>query len=192
MRAGLSGPKLIFDCSFDATMSGLEIRSAGRQLHYCFGINRRHKMPFDLHLCNANTSEGSVHWLKKHIPNLSDKKCPLSVHEKCFTELFPTERLVYLSPDSENVLTECNDDDIFIVGTIVDKGRCQSLSLMRAKSLGLRHARLPVDSHLRLKSGAGKRLTLVAMTKVLLDWKQTGSWKQAFKHIEYKSVEAIQ
>lgn len=175
-------------------MSDIEIKSVGRQLHYCFAFNRRHKMPFDMHLCNMNMSGGTLHWLQKHIPTVLDATFPLSIHEKCFTELFPRERLVYLSPDSDNVLTEYNADDIFVVGTIVDKGTCQKLSLAKAKSLGVRHARLPLDTHVRLACGAGKEFTLNAMTSILLEWKETQDWKKAFgvPMIEQKFAERIE
>lgn len=185
MRASLFGQKMIFDCSFDETMSHIELKSNGRQLHYCFAWNRRQKKPFDFHLCNMNMSihEGTMHWLQKHIPTVSQTKFPLTIHEKCFTELFPRERLIYLSPDSEHDLIEYDGDDIFVVGAIVDKGPCQKLSLAKAKSLGLRHARLPFERHVRFTPGANKRLTLVTLTKVLSNWKETRDWKKAFEHL---------
>lgn len=181
MRARLFGPKLIFDCSFDATMSKMEIKSAGRQLNVCFSENRRSREPFDLHLCNVdkNSDNGTLHWLQRHNPSVLDTKCPLSVHEKCFTELFPLERLVYLSPDSDNALTEYNADDIFIVGVIVDRGPYEKLSLAKAKRLGIRHASLPLDTNVRLTSGTSKRFTLNTMTKILWTWKETRDWKKA-------------
>lgn len=173
-------------------MSHQETKSAGRQLHYCFSKNRRHKNPFDIHLCNVNMNGQTLKWLQKHIPNILEKKHLMGIHEKCFTELFPAERLVYLSPDSENELTEYNADDIFIVGAIVDTGCCQPLSLARAKSLGVRHVRLPLDIYVRMAPGAKKRFTLDTMTKILLEWKESRNWKKAFKHIENKLAEPIE
>ena len=43
------------------------------------------------------------------------------VTPECFTRVFPPERLVYLSPDSPNVLTEYSQDDVYILGALIDK-----------------------------------------------------------------------
>lgn len=188
MRARLFGQKLIFDCSFDESMTRQEVQSAGRQLHYCYGNNRRLKDPFDMHLCNVNMRGGTMHWLQRHMPNILEKNCLFPVHEKCSTELFPLERLVYLSPDSNNVLTNYNFDDIFIVGAIVDKGPCQHLSLAKAKSLGVRHARLPLDEYVRIKSGVSKRFSFLTMLNILHEWKQTQDWKKAFERISKEKL----
>ena len=37
-------------------------------------------------------------------------------------DLFPAERMVYLSPDSNNDLQKFNPDDIYVIGGIIDKG----------------------------------------------------------------------
>lgn len=192
MRASLSGPKLVFDCSFDTSMSYEETKLAARQLHFCYGLNRRHKTPFDMHLCNVDLRGNTFKELQQFIPNVLGKKCLLSIHEDCFLHLFPKERFIYLSPDSDNELSEYNADDIFIVGTIVDKGPCQKLSLAQARRLGVRHARIPTDKYVRLASGAGKRFTLMAMTGMLLEWTSSQNWKKAFKHIERELAEPIE
>lgn len=169
-------------------MSHQEIQSAGRQLFYCFGQNRAYKTPFDIHLCNMSPDSKTLKTLKKHIPKVLDKKYLLPIHQECFTKLFPVERLVYLSPDSENVLTDFNADDIFIVGTIVDKGRCEQLSLAKAKSLGIRHARLPLESYVHLKPGVSKRFSFMTMTDVLHKWMETRDWEKAFSCIPWRKV----
>lgn len=169
-------------------MSHHEIQSAGRQLSFCFANNRAHRKPFDIHLCNMNPDSKTLKCLQKYIPNVSDQTFPLSIHQKCFTELFPIERLVYLSPDSENVLTDFNGDDIFIVGTIVDKGPCERLSLAKAKSLGVRHARLPIDNYVHLAPGVSKRFNFMTMTDILQKWKETRDWAKAFSKIPWRKL----
>lgn len=188
MRTRLFGQKLIFDCSFDASMSHQEIQSAGRQLYYCFENNRNFKTPFDIHLCNMNPDSKTLKHLKKHIPNVLDEKILLPIHQQCFTELFPAERLVYLSPDSENVLTDFKADDIFIVGTIVDKGPCQRLSLAKAKSLGVRHARLPLEKYVQLVPGVSKRFNFMTMIGILQEWMMTRDWEKAFRNIPWRKL----
>ena len=36
--------------------------------------------------------------------------------------MFPTEQMVYLSPDSHNDLHKFNPNDIYVIGGIIDKG----------------------------------------------------------------------
>ena len=51
-----------------------------------------------------------------------DEVLPVEIREESQTELFPREKLVYLSPDSRNDLTRFDDDDIYVIGGIADKG----------------------------------------------------------------------
>ena len=43
------------------------------------------------------------------------------------------ERLVYLTADSENNITELDPQDVYIIGGIVDRNRYPNLTLNRAK-----------------------------------------------------------
>lgn len=52
----LNEPKLIFDCGFEQQMSTRDIVDTTKQITRSFGINRRHSMPFVMHLCNIEQS----------------------------------------------------------------------------------------------------------------------------------------
>lgn len=43
------------------------------------------------------------------------------VSNKPYTELFPLEKLVYLTPDSNKVLSSIEADKIYIIGGLVDE-----------------------------------------------------------------------
>ena len=77
------------------------------------------------------------------IPGVMKNDCPETVTEKCYTELFPKENLVYLSPDSRNLL-KYNPNDIYIMGGLVDRSVEKNASLAKAESKNIRHARLPL------------------------------------------------
>lgn len=188
IRAIQFGQKLVFDCSYDEHMTRREAVNAAKQLMLCFANNRMHDDPFDLHFCNANFKGDTMTYLEKHIPTMHDASFPLNVHEKCFTELFPKERLVYLTPHCRNDLEQFNPDDIYIVGCMVDKINNEPLSLAKAKRLGLRMARLPLDKYLQWGAGSGKSLTLDQMINILLDVSVDNNWKNALRHVPRRKI----
>jgi tRNA (guanine9-N1)-methyltransferase len=61
-----------------------------------------------------------------------------------YPEEFPKEKLVYLTADSENLVTNLDPADIFLIGGIVDHNRHKLLTLNKATAQGIRHARLPI------------------------------------------------
>jgi Trm5-related predicted tRNA methylase len=77
------------------------------------------------------------------MPQLKEPHCPTILTEKSPWELFPPEKLVYLSPDSRTDLVY-KPDDIYVIGGLVDPGTENPATLSTAKRLGIRHARLPL------------------------------------------------
>ncbi|TMW39506.1 hypothetical protein DOY81_015414, partial [Sarcophaga bullata] len=64
----------------------------------------------------------------------------------------------------------------------------EPLSLAKAKRLGLRMARLPLDRYLQWGAGSGKSLTLNQMINILLDLKTTGDWMRSLRHVPRRKV----
>lgn len=123
-----------------------------------YAENRKHLKPFDLHICGVKENSAIIKNLSRQIPSLLKTGSPTYIGSECFTELFPKDRLVMLTPDSDNVF-QYNADDIYVVGGIVDFGRNDPLTLAKAKKLGIRSARLPLDN-LRLKEGDTRELSM--------------------------------
>lgn len=188
VRAMQFGQKLIFDCSYDRHMIPREAVNAAKQLSLCFAENRIHDDPFDLHFCNADKSGITMKTLYKHIPTLIEPSFPLNVHEESFIDLFPKEKLVYLTPHCRNEIQEFNHDDIYIIGAMVDKISSEPLSLAKAKQLGLRMAKLPLDRYLQWGGGSGKSLTLNQMTSILLELKRSGDWNEALQVVPRRKL----
>lgn len=67
-------------------------------------------------------------------------------------EIFPKDKLVYLTSESDDLLEELNEDDVYIIGGIVDHNRLKGLTFKQATEEGLRTARLPIDKYLEMKT----------------------------------------
>lgn len=70
-------------------------------------------------------------------------KQPLPVEEA-----YPIEKIVYLSPDSENLIETIDEDKVYVIGGIVDDNQLKGLSLSKAKKFGIAHGKLPIKDHL--------------------------------------------
>lgn len=175
----LNEQPLIFDCGFADTMNKFETRDAVRQFKHSFSFNRIHRQPFVLHLCNVDRNSLFWHEMLNQMSNI--EKLPLNIHTVDATEVFPKEKLVYLSPDSENVLNEFNSDHYYIIGTIVDKGSQRPFTFAKSKRFNIQTTRLPLEKHIRLHSHAS--LTLDQITNILLEIKTTRNWQRALKHM---------
>lgn len=46
---------------------------------------------------------------------------PLHIHQGSYNDLFPKEKLIYLTPDSREEMLQYDHDAIYIIGGIVDK-----------------------------------------------------------------------
>lgn len=180
----LNGPRLIFDCDFDDEMSNQRINDVARQIKFAFSDNRNHLRPFIFHLCNIH--QNSMLWqnLNRHMQNA--KKLPWYISSKDITEEFPLEKLVYLSPDATDVLEKFNPDDHYVIGSVCDKGNEKPFTLAKAKRLGIRTARLPIDKYIRRSTQ--QALTLDQMTNIMLELKQTQDWNKAFKFIPERKI----
>lgn len=150
-------------------MTQLERHKVVKGLERIYSENRKHPRSMDLHLCGVPPDSAILKLLCQQIPSLLNKKSPTEIHTDCFTKLFPKERLVMLTSDSDNVLDFSNCfkfDDIYIVGGIVDFGRNDPLTLAKAKEMGIRHARLPIDN-LRLREGDSRELPMSSVAAFL-------------------------
>lgn len=183
------GCNLVIDCSYDDYMNDKEMRNTAKQLMLCFALNRSHEEPFNIHHCNANYGKTTMKQLEKHLVQIHQPEFPFNVTDRSYTELFPKERLVYLTPHCKNDLTEFNPDDVYIIGAMVDKSSQEAVSLGKAKKLGLRMARLPLDRYFQFKSG--KSLTLDQMVAIMLELKTSNNFEKAFQHVPRRKITTV-
>ncbi|XP_059050862.1 mitochondrial ribonuclease P protein 1 homolog isoform X2 [Achroia grisella] len=188
LQAQLHGLPIVIDCSYEDYMVYREAVNAAKQMTFVFGDNRIHRDPFDIHLCNV-TREGSfMKQLEKNIPSIKESWFPLNIHTKSYLDIFPKNKLVYLTPHCREELTKFDYDTVYIIGCMVDKVNNEPLSLAKAKRDGIKMARLPLDRYLEWAPGAKKNLNINHMVPILLDLKSTGNWEFALRHIPRRKL----
>ena len=179
--AALFGPKLVIDLDYDPYMKLSECRQLGQQIHLLYNWNRyRAKEPFDLHFTNCDPKGPTIEAVHKYLPNHKTSGFSADFHQKSYTDLFAKERLVYLSPHSNQTLKTMNCDDIHIIGGLLDKSFHEPLSYVKAKKEGIRCVRLPIEEYIVWSSGT-KSLCLNHIIQILHDFNLTANWSQALK-----------
>ncbi|KFP05567.1 Mitochondrial ribonuclease P protein 1, partial [Calypte anna] len=175
------GQPLVFDMSYENDMSVREVANTVRQLVLSESSNRRSVDPFHIHFCNLKDDSLYHKEFVKHYREAWDKLL-VTVTDQCYTQIFPKDKLIYLTADSPKVMKTFDHDKVYIIGSMVDKSIKTGVSLARAKRLGLETAALPLEKYLLWNSGA-KNLTLDQMMHILLTLKDTGDWKKALEFV---------
>lgn len=96
-------------------------------------------------------------------------------------ELFDRRKVVYLSPDSEEVLEDVVSTEVYVVGGIVDRNVSRGLTLAAAEGGKARAVRLPFDEYLPEVSSQDQVLTVCACVGVLMSRHAGGEWKEVLE-----------
>jgi tRNA (guanine9-N1)-methyltransferase len=93
--------------------------------------------------------------------------------------MFPERRasIVYLTADSPHELACLAEEDVYVIGGIVDRNRHKNLTLEQATAAGVRHARLPIQAHMKMTGS--HVLTVNQVFELLLAWLELRDWRAA-------------
>eukprot|EP00924_Labyrinthula_sp_SR-Ha-C_P013791 snap_masked-scaffold_5-processed-gene-13.61-mRNA-1 protein AED:0.39 eAED:0.42 QI:0/0/0/0.5/1/1/2/0/427 len=152
-------------------MKESEINSLHSQLLHLYATNKRALAPSQISLINLCTN--SFNFFNK-VTNKSHESFQLSFTRTPLSSYAAKEKLVYLTADSPNLLTELKPHHTYIIGGLVDKNRHKNICFNRAKSLNIPTARLPLPA---LDKSV---LTVNHIGAVLLDYNATKSWQFSF------------
>lgn len=106
---------VVIDLSFDDLMINKDMGKVVKQILRVYTENRRSKAPMQLHLtsfkgrCKEEMAKhnGYENW-------------DLHFHNDSYLNVFPKEKLVYLSSESNKIITELEQDKVYIIGGLVD------------------------------------------------------------------------
>ncbi|XP_051006012.1 tRNA methyltransferase 10 homolog C [Acomys russatus] len=175
------GQPLVFDMAYDNYMKPSELQNTVSQLLESEGWNRKSVDPFHIYFCNLKIDSAYHRALVKRYGEKWDKLL-ITATEKSPIDVFPKDKIIYLTADSPNVMTTFKHDKMYVIGSFVDKNMQTGTSLAKAKRLNLATERLPLDKYLQWDIG-NKNLTLDQMIRILLCMKNTGSWEEALKFV---------
>ncbi|KAJ8683236.1 hypothetical protein QAD02_019028 [Eretmocerus hayati] len=161
------------DLSFDDLMIEKDLAKLIKQILRCYTLNRRALAPLQFSLSSFQGK--SLEEMRKHngYENWDVKFIPDS-----YLEVFPRDKIVYLTSESENVIEELDTNSTYVIGGLVDhncqKGLCHKLAVAN----GVRHGRLPLDKYLQMK--ARKVLTIDHVFEIILRVTEGKTWQEAF------------
>ncbi|XP_078597215.1 tRNA methyltransferase 10 homolog C-like [Branchiostoma floridae x Branchiostoma japonicum] len=183
-RSMMFGSDLVFDFSFEDDMQFREKINLCDQLNEALGANRQDTEPFHVHLVNFRPDGQTYKELgrSRGFDESFAEKMLGTVTEKSYLDLFPKEKLVYLTADSPRELRKFEPDKVYILGSIIDRKITTNLSYAKVKREGIASAALPLDKYLWWGMG-DKVLTLDQMMRIMLTLKRTNDFEVALKHV---------
>lgn len=177
-QAKKNGCNVVLDLQFSNLMAPNEIHSLVKQIMYCYAVNGRSVVPCHLWLTGY---EGEIGNQMQNIPGFD--KWIIEKDNGPYINTFETqkENLVYLTADSETMLSELDLKKIYIIGGLVDRNRWKGITMKKAEEQGIQTARLPIGDY--LKMSGSQVLTVNQVIEILLKFLETKDWKASFFHV---------
>ncbi|CAH4032081.1 unnamed protein product [Pieris brassicae] len=163
---------VILDLSFDHLMSEKDRYKVIKQLLRCYSINRRSDSPLQFHV--TSFGEKTKVDISRHN---GYENWDIEYHEKSYIDIFPKEKLVYLTSESENVIEKFEEDNIYIIGGLVDHNQHKGLCYKIAVEQGITHAQLPLAKYVNMKTR--KVLTIDHVFEIILRVSEGTQWDDA-------------
>ncbi|KAL4703013.1 hypothetical protein ACJJTC_009999 [Scirpophaga incertulas] len=167
---------IIVDLSFDNLMIEKDRYKVIKQILRCYSVNRRSNAPVHFHI--TSFGETSKVDISRHN---GYENWDVEFHEVSYLDLFPKEKLVYLTSESENVIENFEEDTYYIIGGLVDhnqhKGLCHSIAIKQ----DIRHGRLPLDRYINMKTR--KVLTIDHVFEIILKVCEGMSWQDTLMKV---------
>ncbi|XP_009956900.1 PREDICTED: tRNA methyltransferase 10 homolog B, partial [Leptosomus discolor] len=183
LQARVSGPRLCVDLGVADRMTQKETSRLASQIRRLYGANRRAKKPF--WLCLTEFAVGSLIYEECFRMNDGFSNYLMDTTQESYLDLFPLDAIVYLTPDSENVLEDIDPNKVYVLGGLVDESIHKKLTLQRAQEQSLHTARLPIREYMvktaNTKNYHSETLAINQVFDVLSTYYETRSWPAALK-----------
>uniref|UniRef100_A0A1I7S554 tRNA (guanine(9)-N(1))-methyltransferase n=1 Tax=Bursaphelenchus xylophilus TaxID=6326 RepID=A0A1I7S554_BURXY len=165
--------RIVVDMAYEHLMNPNLIRNTIAQLTFCYSANRRIPNPSQYHITGVS---GETRKLFDELEG--SKGWDVHVHEEPLEKTFDSSEIVYLTSDSDNTLEQLNENDVYVIGGLLDHNRYPEASLKRAEANNWRHAKLPIGEFVKMNSR--KVLTINQVFEILLQFMEHNNWEDAF------------
>lgn len=179
------GSKVVLDLSFDNLMPEKEIPSAINQIIRIHSLNLYdYKHPFSIHLCNCNLKDRIMTRLQQEM-RFQINQGIFKIHQESYLDLFPNEKIVYLSPDANKIMNEFDPGIIYIIGALVGKRGTKNFTFKKARQENIKTMKLTISKYLKLRNGITRTMSYEGVFRVLCEMNKHGDWKTAFTNSFY-------
>ncbi|CAG8545608.1 10908_t:CDS:2 [Paraglomus brasilianum] len=170
---------LVIDLSFDELMTDKEITDLSNQMNRSYGANRSSWRPVRLYFTSFG---GRIK--ERFMSKVKDweRWKDVTFTEKSFEEVFvDTSKITYLTADADDVLTDLSEDEVYVIGGLVDRNRHKGVCLRKAHDLGIAAAKLPISSYITMKTRSV--LTVNHVAEIMISYVNRQNWEKAFNDI---------
>ncbi|XP_019372356.1 PREDICTED: tRNA methyltransferase 10 homolog B isoform X1 [Gavialis gangeticus] len=183
LEAKECGPRLCVDLSMTRHMSRKEVSRLAAQIRRLYGSNKKAEKPF--WICLTGFVPGSLVYDECFRMNDGFSNYLMDTTQESYLDLFPLETIVFLTPDSENVLQDVDSSKVYILGGLVDESIRKKLTLRKAQEHSLQTARLPIREYMvknvNEKNYHSEILAINQVFDALSTYYETKSWPEALK-----------
>jgi ribonuclease P protein 1 len=109
-------PHILVDCGYEPYMTPQNIQNCTKQMLLMWSENRDHYNPFHLVFCNLSPESLMYNKFTRRLIGSETFDFPFYHTSKHYLDLYPKERLVYLTPHCTEDLECYHPDDIYIIG----------------------------------------------------------------------------
>lgn len=167
---------VIIDLSFDNLMKEKDRFKVIKQILRCYSINRRSTSPLQFHI--TSFGERTKSEISRHN---GYENWDVKFEEKPYIEVYAHDDLVYLTSESENLIETFEPNIYYIIGGLVDHNEHKGLCHKTACAQGIKHARLPLDKYIDMKTR--KVLTIDHVFEIVLRVVEGMSWPEALMKV---------
>lgn len=184
---------ICIDLGWNNDMSEKERKSLCRQLTYSYNSLRKCAEEEDrilLKMSICGLDDGMAQMLTQVAKGW--ESWPLDIKKEKLEVFHETSRIVYLTHDATEVLDRLDENDIYVIGGIVDRNRLKGATMEKARHLGVRAAKLNLDENVSITHGTPV-LTVNHCVDILLNAANGMSWAESYLKVlpSRKGVENV-
>ncbi|SCN60318.1 tRNA m(1)G methyltransferase, putative [Plasmodium chabaudi adami] len=170
------GYKICFNCSFLNFMGEKEISSLAKQIFLSYHYMIKNKVPIQFHFSHLKNDDLLFLQLQQ---KYSLNTWKVHINTKNYWEFFEKNKIVVLSPDATEELTELHQDEVYIISALVDRSISKNLSFYQASLQNVVTKKLPLEKYIKKKKS--NVLNVNTVVEILIAYLQIKDWKKVFE-----------